>query len=95
MNRPQLHFYGLLHLDSREKTPMNVGVKDFNHQRAIYNANALTLARSLSFSGQSFTLLTNSKAQLGALPEFISCKEIPFSLQIPAGTNFFFLPSQN
>jgi len=89
MNHPQLHFYGLLHLDSREKTAMNVGVKDFNHQRAIYNANALTLARSLSFSSQSFTLLTNSKAQLGALPEFISCKEIPFSLQIPAGTNFF------
>ena len=89
MNHPQLHFYGLLHLDSREKTAMNVGVKDFNHQRAIYNANALTLARSLSFSGLSFTLLTNSRAQLGALPEFISCKEIPFSLQIPAGTNFF------
>jgi hypothetical protein len=85
----QLHIYGLLHLNSREKTAMNVGVRDFDHQRSIYKRNALTLARSLSFAGLPFTLLTNSVQQLGELPSYIQCKEIPFSLQIPSGTNFY------
>jgi hypothetical protein len=90
INSPQqLHFYGLLHLNSREKTAMNVGVRDFDHQRSIYTANAVTLARSLALAGLPFTLLTNSKQQLGELPDFISCEEIPFALQIPTGTSFF------
>jgi hypothetical protein len=84
-----IHFYGLLHLNSSEKTAMNVGIKDFEHQRSIYKSNAVTLARSLSFAGLPFTLLTNSIQLLGDLPGFMNCQEISFSLQIPSGTSFY------
>jgi hypothetical protein len=47
----QIHFYGLMHINRRETTAMNLGGSDFGQKLSIYTRNAITLARSLAAVG--------------------------------------------
>lgn len=84
-----IHYYGLLHINRRETTAMNLGGSDFDQKLSIYKRNAITLARSLAAAGLPFTLLTNSRQALSELPDSVPCLEIPFSLELPSGTGFY------
>jgi hypothetical protein len=82
------HFFGLLHVQPEETTAMNLG-GDFATQLSIYQANAMTLARSLALAGAPFTLLTNARSRLAELPSWLDVVEIPFPSAIPSGTSFY------
>lgn len=86
---PELQVYGLLHLQSGERSAMNAGTRDFADQTRLYGANALTLARSLALQGIRFTLLTNRSDLLADLGQHVELVEIPFRTQLPSGTPFY------
>ena len=91
-----IKIFSLLHLNANEKTAENFDVKDFRDQVATYINNAITLSRTLNIHGISdFTLLTNNKSIIN---EYISeehinvtldVKEIPFTLEMPSGADFY------
>ena len=62
---PELQVYGLLHLQSGERSAMNAGTRDFADQTRLYGANALTLARSLALQGIRFTLTPSTRRRHG------------------------------
>jgi len=85
-----IHLYGLLRLDDREVSSVNLSTRDFSEQVAVYARNATTLARSLKIHGIPFTLLTNRKDIVTAHVEAaLSVEEIPFTTQVPSGTKFY------
>lgn len=85
--------YGLLHLDDREQTAMNVKTKGFQDQIELYVKNAITLSRSLALQEVHFTLLTNKKDLtvkiLDTLNATLLVEEIPFQTPVPSGIRFY------
>ena len=86
-------FFGLLHLDDREKTAVNVVTRSFHEQRQIYVGNAVVLADSLRSQGIEFTLLTNDVAAVEeAMPGQASrlrVVAIECCTDVPPGTRFY------
>ncbi|HIP11460.1 MAG TPA: hypothetical protein EYG73_01950 [Arcobacter sp.] len=85
--------YGLLHLDDREQTAMNVRTNDFKDQIELYVKNALTLSKSLQIQGIEFILLTNQRLFIDEillkLSESLMVEEISFQTQVPKGIRFY------
>jgi hypothetical protein len=85
--------YGLLHLKEDEASAMNVPVKDFRDQIAVYLNCALNLSNSLKSKGVPFTLLTNRKAFLDEIVSesggTLCVIEIPFITEVPTTTRFY------
>jgi len=86
---PGLHAFGLLHLDPSQDSAPNLKPVNFRHQVDCYTANAVALARSLAFSGISFTLLTNDAFRISPLGFDLDVVEIPFEVRVPHGTPYF------
>ena len=86
---PRIHAFGLLHLDPSQDSAPNLKPVSFRHQVDCYTANAVTLARSLAFSGIPFTLLTNDAARISPLNYDLNVVEIPFQVKVPDGTPYF------
>jgi hypothetical protein len=89
----KLRLYGLLHLDDKQQSGMNLRTKDFAEQVSIYVRNAINLSNTLRSQGVSFTLLTN---RLNVVCEVVQSeesslevKEIPFVTQVPSGVRFY------
>lgn len=90
---PEVHFFGLLHLEPGQKSAVNVLAKDFAEQTRLYVRNAKLLSQSLKRTGFGFTLLTNDKASVEAADPGISSsltiEEIAFSSPVPKGILFY------
>jgi hypothetical protein len=88
-----MELFGLLHLEQRETTAVNVSVATFAEQIDVYLKNAILLARTLRTRGIGFTLLTNAPAQLSqrliAIGSDLTVLEIPFVTAVPPGTRFY------
>lgn len=90
-----MQIFGLLHLDEKQQTVMNVSIKDFREQVSIYVNNAIVLSRTLSSNGIPFTLLTNNRAliescgNLQANSSLLSVVEISFTTKVPSGVRFY------
>lgn len=88
-----IKIYGLLHLNSREYSAVNVKVLSFKDQLLVYIKNALALKNSLQARNIEFTLLTNSKVaideQIISLQATLDVVEIPFITDVPSGVRFF------
>lgn len=84
-----IHAFGLLHLEPGQNSAPNLKPINFRHQVDCYTANAVALARTLAFSGISFTLLTNDASRIAPVGFDLDVVEIPFELQIPDRTFYF------
>jgi hypothetical protein len=88
-----IEIFGLLYLDVREESAVNISKTTFRDLISIYINNAKILSSSLQAQAISFTLLTNHKAWVdeyvasGSQP--LQVKEIPFATQVPAGIRFY------
>ncbi len=86
-------FFGLLHLDDKEKTAVNVVTKSFHEQRTLYVRNAVALAKSLRLQGIDFALLTNDAPGVEeSMPDNnveLPVVEIECRTDVPRGTKFY------
>jgi hypothetical protein len=88
-------FYGLLHINTGEKSTANGSSKKFEHQIETYIMNAVNLAHSLASKGIEFILLTNQPATIDCYLDRMSAvdrlqvKQIDFATQVPTGTSFY------
>jgi hypothetical protein len=89
----KLALYGLLHLDDCEKSAMNVSVRDFQEQVAVYANCALTLSKSLQARRIGFTVLTNCRCTveeaLHSRHHDLRVEEIDFTTRVPSGVSFY------
>lgn len=89
----RLKFFGLLHLEEKEQSAMNLAAADFQDQIITYLKNAITLSNSLYYFGNSFKLITNRKdiidEYLSSINKSLQVIEIPFITEIPKGTKFY------
>jgi hypothetical protein len=85
----KIHFYGLLHLDEKQKSATNVSVENFSSQIDLYKKNAITLARTLALHGIRYTLLTNRPDLLHDDGSLLEIKEISFNTVVPDGVRFY------
>lgn len=88
-----IHLYGLLRIDEREQASVNLTTKDFGEQISIYARAGVTLAHSLRAQNIPFTILTNRRdlviSHLGDTSNTLTVEEIPFTTEVPHGTQFY------
>lgn len=68
--------FGLLHLEEKAHSAVNMGVDNFEQQINIYFSNAVTLSKTLKAKNIKFTLLTNNLELLLKLLDKQNSKKI-------------------
>lgn len=94
-SKKHVTFYSLFYLDeSALDISINLRSKQSNKYK-VYLENAITLSKSLSGYGCSHILIVNDKKSISSMLENMGClgeiklQQIDFSLEVPAGINFY------
>ncbi len=89
----EVEVFGLLHLQEKENSAVNLRIQNFEEQIQIYLGNASLLSKSFDSQGIQFTLLTNDAERIELLQKNDSYKlkirQIEFPTSVPSGISFY------